>query len=228
MRSQPPRRFRSILILLMLGLGVMLLVGCGDSSAPDTSGTTAQAPDTTAAQTAETTATAATVEETTTTEGSSITRAEDLSSTIVLPAGWAMDDALTPADIEEVIGRTGYTAWPEADSSAAEGRPAGSFYDGTLIDTKIYFRVYAQDGRAEFERLTGFVENGEEVAADLWGKLIVGDAKLTDPLLVQTLVLREDVCMSIQWRPEQYGEFDRLDLGVRLADMLVAKLFKAE
>jgi hypothetical protein len=30
-----------------------------------------------------------------------------------------------------------------------------------------------------------------------------------------------------KWRPEHYSEFDRLDLGCRLADMLIAKLYKA-
>jgi len=34
--------------------------------------------------------------------------------------------------------------------------------------------------------------------------------------------------MVIEWRPEHYSEFDRLDLGCRLADMLIAKLYKAK
>jgi len=139
-----------------------------------------------------------------------------------------MEDALTPADVETVVGKTGLKYWTEPDSSASSGKPAGSFYDGTDMETKILFKVIAKGGQAEYERLTGFVENAEEVAADLWDKLIVGDATLVTYALNRTLVLRGDVCMVIEWRPEHYSEFDRLDLGCRLADMLIAKLYKAK
>lgn len=157
-----------------------------------------------------------------------MTRAEDLSPTIVLPAGWAMDQALSAADVEAVIGRTGYKMWPEPNSDAAGGKPAGSFYDGGNIDTKIMFRAYTQGGAAEYERLAGFVIEPQEIAADLWDKLIVGTDKFATYPLITALILRGDVCMSIQWRPEQYGDFDPLDLAVSLADMFVVKLFKAE
>lgn len=225
MRSRSPRLFRSaVIVAAALALLAAVMVGCGDSDNPETSATTAQAPSTTVQAPPTTTAPA---EETSTTEGPSITRAEDLSDTIVLPDGWTMEDALTPADVEAVVGRTGLKFWMEPDSSASSGKPAGSFYDGTDIETKILFKVIAKGGQAEYERLTGFVENAEEVAADLWDKLVVGDATLVDYDLNRTLVLRGDVCMVIEWRPEHYSEFDRLDLGCRLADMLIAKLYKA-
>lgn len=157
-----------------------------------------------------------------------ITQATDLSPTIVLPAGWAMADALTAADVEAVIGRTGYKSWPEPDSNAASGKPAGSYYDGSNIDTKIMFRAYTQGGAAEYERLAGFVIDPQEIAADLWDKLIVGTDKFATYPLTTALILRGDVCLSIQWRPEQYSDIDPLDLGVGLADMFVTKLFKAQ
>ncbi|MBN1631355.1 MAG: hypothetical protein JW990_16455 [Thermoleophilia bacterium] len=161
-------------------------------------------------------------------EPAGITHAEDLSPTIVLPAGWAMDQALTAADVEAVISRSGYTYWPEPNSDAAAGKPAGSFYDGSQIDTKIMFRAYTQGGSAEYERLAGFVIEPQEIAADLWDKLIVGTDKFSTDPLITALILRGDVCMSIQWRPEQYSDIDPLDLAVGLADMFVAKLFKAQ
>ncbi len=157
-----------------------------------------------------------------------MTRAEDLSPTIVLPAGWAMDQALTAADVEAVIGRTGYKMWPEPNSDAAAGKPAGSFYDGSNIDTKIMFRAYTQGGAAEYERLAGFVIEPQEIAADLWDRLIVGPDNFATYPLVTALILRGDVCLSIQWRPEQYSDIDPLDLAVGLADMFVAKLFKVD
>jgi len=157
-----------------------------------------------------------------------ITRAEDLSPTIVLPAGWTMDQALTAADVEAIIGRTGYEFWPEPNSNAASGRPAGSFYDGSQIETKIMFRAYDQGGAAEYERLAAFVIEPQEIASDLWDTLIVGTDKFATYPLITALIMRGDVCMSIQWRPHEYSDFDPLDLAVSLADLFIAKLFKAQ
>lgn len=40
----------------------------------------------------------------------------DLSDSIVLPAGFTIEDAVTPADLEEVIGRTGWETFPRLDT----------------------------------------------------------------------------------------------------------------
>lgn len=242
MRPDRPRVLHSpqrLHLLLVAGLMVLLLMAaaaCGDSDTAETSATTAQAPETTAeAPSTTVNATDATMQEMDATAGVEepesggwATGAADLSDTIVLPEGWAMEDALAPADVEAVVGRSGLQYWMEPDSSASSGRPAGSFYDGENIDTKIRFRVFAQEGSAEYEHRVGFVENVEEVAADLWDKLVVGDATDANYALNRTVVLRGDVCMVIEWRPEYYGEFDRLDLGCRLADLLIGKLYKEE
>lgn len=208
------------MLLLVLAM-IIAVAGCGGSEGDTT--TTAEAVTTTVAAGEETTTTAAAAEEPTGDEPS-ITRAEDLSDTIVLPAGFAMNDAVTAADVEAVVGKTGYVPFPEANSNAAAGSPEGSFLLPDAPASKMRFSVWMKDGQAKYDTSLKFVKNPEEVAADIWDKLIVGDAESgTD---VTTLVLRGDVCMRIMWNAEYYSDFDRLDLGVRLADMFVAKLFK--
>lgn len=209
------------LLLLVLVVAVGAVAGCGGSEG-DTA-TTGEAVTTTVGAGEETTTTAAAEEEPGGDEPS-ITRAEDLSDTIVLPAGFAMSDAVTAADVEAVVGKTGYVPFPEANSNAAAGSPEGSFLLAGDPASKIRFSVWAKDGQARYDTGLKFVKNPEEVAADIWDKLIVGDAESGTE--VTTLVLRGDVCMRIMWNAEYYGDFDRLDLGVRLADMFVAKLFK--
>ncbi|NLT35779.1 MAG: hypothetical protein GXX83_07755 [Gaiellales bacterium] len=209
-----------LFLVLVVAVGVVA-GGCGGSEGDTT--TSGEAVTTTADAGEETTTTAAAEEEPTGDEPS-ITRAADLSDTIVLPAGFAMNDAVTVADVEAVVGKTGYVPFPEANSNAAAGSPEGSFLLAGDPASKIRFSVWAKDGQAKYDTGLKFVKNPEEVAADIWDKLIVGDAESGTE--VTTLVLRGDVCMRIMWNAEYYGDFDRLDLGARLADMFVAKLFK--
>ena len=214
----------TMLLMLVLTLVVMAasLTGCGGSSTKtnpateDTTTTTASGSDATAPD-----------DETDDAEGgSSILRAEDLSDTIVLPAGFKIEDAVTPEDLEEVIGKAGWVTFPRPDSSPSKGRPEVDYLLGEDRDSKINFLVYAQDGEAKFNTMLGFLTNPEEVASDLWDKLIVGDRQSGGDLTA--LVLRNDVVMSITWNPEYYCEFpDRLDLGVALGRMMVGALFKA-
>ena len=99
----------------------------------------------------------------------------DLSDTIVLPAGWEMLDAVSVADVEAVVGATGYKPWSEPLSDAAAGKPQGGYATDEGPVSKINFLVYTKDGQAEYDRVADFVENPTPVSGDLWDEAIFGD-----------------------------------------------------
>ncbi len=202
---------RLIILLGVALLSLAILAGCGGSTA--TTATTAESGEgtTTTAATGETTTTAA-GDETTTTEMTAPKL--DLSDTIVLPEGWEINDAIAPADVEAILGKTGYKPWHETLSDAAAGKPQGSFFDGSLALSKVNFLVYTKDGKANYDRVAAYVKNPEEVAADLWEKLIVGDMENGVDMMVGVLILRGDQCLRIQWSPEHYKDYDKLELSV--------------
>lgn len=212
---------RLIILLGVWLLSLALLAGCGGSTATTATTAAPGARATTTTVAGETTTTGA--DETTTTEMTAPKL--DLSDTIVLHEGWEINDALTPADVESILGKTGYKPWAEPLSDAKAGKPQGSFYDGKLALSKINFLVYTKDGKANFDRVAAYVKNPEEIAADLWDKLIIGDMENGADMMVGVLILRGDQCLRIQWSPEFYKDYDKLELSVALADMLVTKLY---
>lgn len=153
-----------------------------------------------------------------------------LSETIVLPAGWEIHDAVSVADVEAIIGRTGYATWSETLSDAAAGKPQGSFYDDSLAASKINFLVYCTDGQANYDRVLGFVEDPVEMANTdganpLWDRAVTGTMiDMADTLAVM-LTLRGDVCMRIRFMPSLYPELDANRVLVRLTEMLIHKLY---
>ena len=57
-----------------------------------------------------------------------------LEDVIVLADGWEMADAMSIAEIEALVGVTGYDTWHEPLSDAAAGKPQLSYYDTTRPD----------------------------------------------------------------------------------------------
>ena len=213
---------RFIVLLGVTLLSLALLAGCGGSTATTATTSASGGGSATTAATGETTTTAA-ADETTTTEMTAPKL--DLSDTIVFPDGWEINDAITPADVEAILGTTGYKPWHETLSDAAAGKPQGSFFDGSLALSKINFLVYTKDGKANYDRVAAYVKNPEEIAADLWDKLIIGDMENGADMMVGVLILRGDQCLRIQWSPEHYKDYDKYDLSLALAEMLVMKLY---
>jgi hypothetical protein len=212
-----------LIMLLTVGLlSAVLLAGCGGSTA-----TTAKPAGATTATTAagETTATTAPEKATITTAAATTTTGKPLSATIVLPAGWEMKDAISVAEIEAIVGKTGYKTWAESLSDAKGGKPQGSYFDGNLAASKLNFLVYTKDGKSNYDRVAGFVENPNEVPGPLWDKAVIGEMMMGADRVVGMLILRGDVCMRIQWDPTVYSSFDRTELSVLLADLLVNNLY---
>lgn len=149
-----------------------------------------------------------------------------LSAEIVLPDGWEISDAISAAEVEELIGRTGYSYWHESLSDPAAGKPQGSYYDGSMAASKVNFLVYTADGPANFERVSGFIADPVEVPGELWERAIVGTMGGTmEELSVGFLVLRGDVCIRIKWEKASYPELDPVETGTALAQRLITNLY---
>ena len=148
-----------------------------------------------------------------------------IGETVVLPAGWELFDAVSAADVEGVLGATGYEQWVEPLSDAAAGKPQGGYATADGAPSKIGFLVYAQNGQAEFDRVAGFITDAQTLSGDLWDQAIIGD--LTDGADQMKVVLlrKGDVTMRILWSPDYYASWDQTELGTKLATMLVGKLF---
>jgi hypothetical protein len=156
--------------------------------------------------------------------GSSGSSEAGLGETIVLPEGWEMLDAVSVADVEGVVGATGYEPWAEPLSDAAAGKPQGGYATDDGAPSKINFLVYTKGGQAEYDRVADFIEDPTPVSGDLWDQAIIGTLYDGDKLTA-LLVRRGDVCMRIAWSPEAYADWDQTELGTKLAAMLIEKLY---
>jgi len=150
-----------------------------------------------------------------------------LSDTIVLPDGWEMLDAVSVADVEAVVGVSGYAPWSETLSDAAAGKPQGGYVgpDG-LVASKINILVYTKDGQAEYDRVADYVNNPTPLSGELWDQAIIGvmsDTATEDVAAV--LARRGDVCLRVQWDPEAYANWDDTELGVKLTNMVIENLY---
>lgn len=158
-------------------------------------------------------------------------QAVELSDTIVLPEGWEMADAMSVAEIEAIVGVTGYDTWHEPLSDAAAGKPQLSWFDANREGSerpgsKINFLVYTFDGTANFDRVSGYVNESVEVEGDLWDRAILGTmGGGIDDVTVGMLIQRGDVCIRIKWNPEIYAGFDRQEFSVKLAEQLINNLY---
>lgn len=167
----------------------------------------------------------------TTVEETPVETGPALSETITLPAGWEIFDAVSVADVEAIIGRTGYQTWSETLSDAAAGKPQGSFFDGSLAASKINFLVYTAEGQANYDRVMGFVNNPVEIANTdganpLWDQAVIGEMIDMSDTLAVMLTRRGDVCMRIRYMPSLYPELDTNATLVKLTEMLINKLYR--
>ncbi len=158
-------------------------------------------------------------------------QAVQLSDTIVLPQGWEMADAMSIAEIEAIVGVTGYDTWHEPLSDAAAGKPQLSYFDANRQGSerpgsRINFLVYTSDGTSNFDRVSGYVNDSVPVPGDLWDRAILGTmGGGIDAVTVGMLIQRGDVCIRIQWNPEIYSGFDRQEFSVKLAEQLINNLY---
>jgi hypothetical protein len=190
---------RKIVFMIIIA-GVLSLTGCGNQPGADATAETSEA-----------------VQEE--------TQVAELSDTIVLPEGWA----ISAAEVEAILGMTGYSYWNETLSNAAAGKPQGSYYDGQLSKSCINFLVYTFDGQSNFDRVSAFVNNSVDVPGNLWDRAIIGEmGGGIDDITVGMLILRGDVCIRIRWSPEIYPGFDRNELCVKLAEQLINNLYGGE
>ncbi len=186
-------------LAFLIAAAVSVMSGCGDQPAPEPA---AEAPEDAEPQ------------------------AVELSDTIVLPDGWEISDAISAAEVEAILGRTGYSYWHETLSDPAAGKPQGSYFDGSLAASKINFLVYTFDGPANFDRVSGYVNDSTEVEGDLWDRAIIGTmGGAIDEVSVGMLILRGDVCIRIKWDAAVYEGYDRIELSVKLAEQLINNLY---
>ncbi len=191
------------ILLIVVALLVTVFAGCGekpaDNAAADSTAVTTDAP-----ETPETPA---------------------LSETITLPAGWEINDALTPAEVEAVMGRTGFQTWAETLSDPAAGKPQGSFYDGQLAASTVNFLVYCAEGQSNYDRVLAFVQNPVEVQNEMWDQAVTGEMTDAGSTLAAILVRRGDVCIRIRYNVEIYPELDRTATLTALAELLINRLY---
>lgn len=194
---------RMLMLAMAASISLLALSGCGEKPAGDATADAA----TETAETAETPVTA------------------ELSETIVLPAGWEINDALTPAEVEAVMGRTGFQTWSETLSDPAAGKPQGSFYDGQLAASCVNFLVYCAEGQSNYDRVKAFVNEPVEVQNDLWDQAVVGTMEDAGSTLAAILIRRGDVCIRIRYNVEIYPELDRTETLTRLAGLLINSIY---
>ena len=142
---------------------------------------------------------------------------------IGLPKGWAMLDALSPADVGEVTGES-MTVFPDAASKAQEGRPSSGYNVPGKDFSVINFAAVVGGGEAEFESTKGFAVAGSVV--DVPG---VGDeAYMCDFVTGATVivVLKGQDVFRVNWQPKTYASHDKVEFGKKLAGKLLEKVYR--
>lgn len=142
---------------------------------------------------------------------------------ISLPKGWAMQDAISAADVGAITGET-MTYFPEANSKAQEGRPSAGYTVAGKDFSKIAFGAVVGGGEKEFESTKGFAAPGSvvEVAG-------VGDkAYMCDFVTGATaiVVLKGQDVYRVDWQPKTYDKHDKVELGRKLAGKLLENVYK--
>lgn len=142
---------------------------------------------------------------------------------ISLPKGWAMQDAISAAEVGAITGET-MTYFPEANSAAQKGKPSAGYTVAGKDKSKIAFRAVVGGGEKEFESVKGFAAPG--TAVEMAG---VGDKAylcgFTTGATAIVVLKGEDV-FRIDWYPDTYTNHDKAELGKKLAGKLLEKLYK--
>lgn len=193
-------------ILLFAVMMFFALTGCGEQPAPDA-----------ATETGTETGVAVDTE--------TVTQSGQLSDTIVLPDGWAMNDAISPAEVEAIMGTTGFGSFPEGASNAASGKPVGSFNIGSIPYSKVRFEVDVAGGRSGYDTAVSFLTSPADVPGDLWDAASIGDVPAADRMQVRFVGLRGNVCFNISWEPAVFPGLDKTETSVKLAELLITNLY---
>lgn len=191
-------------ILLLAAVMLLALAGCGEQPAPDAE--------------AETVTETEVETETETPQG-------QLGDTIILPDGWAMNDAITPAEVEAIMGTAGFGSFPEAASNAASGKPVGSYNIGSIPYSKVRFEVDVAGGRSGYDTAVSFLTDPVEVPGALWDAASIGDVPAGDRMQVRFVGLRGSVCFNISWEPAVFPDLDRTETSISLAELLITNLY---
>lgn len=142
---------------------------------------------------------------------------------ISLPEGWAMQDAISAADVGAITGEA-MTYFPEANSAAQTGRPSAGYTVAGKDFSRIAFGAVVGGGEKEFESTKGYAAPGSvvEVAG-------VGDeAYMCDFVTGATVivVLKGQDVFRVDWQPKTYDKHDKVELGRKLAGKLLENLYK--
>jgi hypothetical protein len=161
-----------IAIVLAAFLVVLIMAGCGTDKGVVSAESTAAA--TTVKAMVETTeasvSNAETTETVTATEASADTTAAaetsskpTLSDTIVLPAGWKIQQAMSLDEMGKITGKEMAFYFYGLDKPA-EGKPGGGYYivdDPKSAENQIEIIVEVEGGQARYDSVKGFVEGGK-------------------------------------------------------------------
>lgn len=148
-----------------------------------------------------------------------------LSQTVTMPAGWTMDMAILPHEVTEIMGKEGFAYFPEAASNAPAGKPVGGYVIGSVPFSKVRFEVRTEDGREGYDKAVGFLKNPVEVPGPMWEVASLGEVSQGEQTMVRLVGLRGPTCFNITWEPAVYPDLDRTQTSVKLADLLVKKIF---
>jgi len=143
-------------------------------------------------------------------------------ATISLPAGWAMEDAISADQVGAITGET-MAFFPEAGSAAQSGKPSCGYTVAGKDDSKIYFGADVQGGEAGFEDMKQFAEAGS--IRDVSG---VGDKAYVCSFSdgrQGIIVLKGDALLRVDWNPTVY-DADARELGTRLAGKTLEGMFR--
>ncbi|WPL17049.1 hypothetical protein Thiowin_02035 [Thiorhodovibrio winogradskyi] len=151
--------------------------------------------------------------------------ASESNSGILLPDGWAIDDAISAEDVEAVMKTTGFAVFPEAASSKSKGRPIGSYNLGGVPYSKVRFEANVSDGQEAYERAVGFITDATEIEGPRWDVALMGNAKLGDKTETRMLIRKGDHFFMISWVPEVFPELDPKETNIKLAELLISKLY---
>jgi len=134
-------------------------------------------------------------------------------ATISLPAGWAMEDAISADQVGAITGET-MAFFPEAGSAAQSGKPSCGYTVAGKDDPKIHFGADVQGGQAGFEDMKQLAQDGsiQDVsgAGDKAYSCAFSDGRQG------IIVLKGDAPLRADWSPT-VCDGDTRELGTRLA-----------
>lgn len=145
------------------------------------------------------------------------------STTISLPQGWEMKDAISAEEVGAIVGET-MTYFPEASSDSKGGKPSCGYTVAGKDASKISFKAFVSGGSKEFEGIKGFaVKDSVKEVAGIGDKAYICDfTNGTSAFVVQ----KGETVIRVDWTPKTYSKFDKADLGKKLAGKLLQNMYK--